>query len=241
VAEERGPATPDRPGDRRLGEDEVAAILRRASLVEARTPLPTRHDPTADELARAAGEVGIDPALVRRAARIRRVREGSLSRALFGAEECIRVTTWAPGPVPTLREALVRAAEISDPEHFVWNGGHTLVRDTVIVEREGTGTSIEVRSDRMGRYLLFWGVAFVALATASASVEALRTLGAFDPLLTLVLPAFLPVLAARPFWRRAQHRALERVELLVMELARLVDEEDPVARSGDGVEEEPEP
>ncbi len=176
---------------------------------------------------------------------IRPLSQPSLSGILFGADEQVGVTARVRAPMPEQRHALVRAAEqgldvpgevsISDPAHFVWKGTRWLVRDTVTIEHDGTETAIEVRSDRTGHYLVFWGASFVVLAVAFAALERLYPMGALTPLLTLVLPAFLPVVAGRPFWRRAQARARERLERLGAELARLIDV-DPAARSGGGVD-----
>lgn len=177
---------------------------------------------------------------------IRPLSDRSLSGLLFGADEMVGVTARVRAPMPERRHALVEAAErglgetgeVSDsgPARFVWKGAGTLVRDTVTVEREGAETSIEVRSDRTGRYLLFWGISFVVLATAAASLEAFHPMGALNPVLTLVLPAFLPVVAGRPFWRRAQDRARDRLERLGAELARLIDD-DPATHPGGGADE----
>jgi len=240
-----GPAGPAR----RLSSGEVSAILQRASLVETHVALPAPYDPTVEDLVQAAREVGLDPALVRRAAAVVPVPESGPSVFLFGAEDRIRVRADLRAPMPERRQALVRAAEHalgsagevteSDPDGFVWKGSGTLVRNRVTLRRAQDGLSLEVLSDRTGRYLLYWGISFLTLATLSGAVGGLATLGSMSPLLLLAVPALLPVLMARPFWKRAQHRARERVELLGMELARLV-EEDPAARSDRGVETEPE-
>ncbi len=219
-------------------------------MVEAASTLPAPHDPTVEDLAEAAREAGLDPAVVRRAAAITPVPDTGLAALLFGAEESIRVRGSLFAPMPERRQTLVQTVEDalgssgevveSDPNRFVWKGVRTLIRDSVSIRKEEGSLTLEVQSDRMGRYLLFWGVAFVTLGTISSQFEGLAMLGALNPLLVLVAPALLPVLLARPFWRRAQRRACRRIELLAMEIARLI-EEDPASRTGGGVGEEPEP
>jgi len=227
----------------------VSAILQRASLVETHMALPAPYDPTVEDLVQAAREVDMDPALVRRAAAVVPVPESGPSVFLFGAEDRIRVHADLQAPMPERRQSLVQAAEDalggsgrvaeSDPDGFVWNGAGTLVRSTVTLRKKGTGLSLEVQADRTGRYLLFWGSSFLTLATISGAVGGLAALGSMSPLLLFAVPALLPILVARPFWKRAQRRARERVELLAMELVRLI-EEDPAAREGGGAETEPE-
>ena len=55
---------------RRFADEEVAAILRRASVRELGADLPSPHDPTLSDLMAAAAEVGLDPGEVRRAAAV---------------------------------------------------------------------------------------------------------------------------------------------------------------------------
>ncbi len=234
---------------RHLSPEEVSVILRRASLVETASGLPAPLDPTVEDLVEAAREVGMDPALVRRAAAVSPVPETGLAGALLGADGRIRLRAHLSAAMPEARDALVRASEDalessgrvtdSDPALFVWEGSRTLSRDRVTIRKEGDALLVDVDSDRTGRYLLFWGISFLTLGVVSGAVGGLATLGAVSPLLLFVAPALLPVLVARPFWKRAQRRAARHLELFAMELARLV-EEDPATLRGDGVDEAPE-
>ncbi len=157
-----------------------------------------------------------------------------LSATLFGADEIVKARATVSAPIPDARYALVRAAEASvggrgeveesAPGRFVWRGARTLERDTVSLEEHGDGTTtIEVRSDRMGRYLLGWGVAFIVLGAGLSYVGS--PLSALHPILEFVVPAFLPVLVGRPFWKRSQRRARERLERSLADIVQLMGEE----------------
>lgn len=160
------------------------------------------------------------------------VRSG-ISARILGADEVVGAAARVAAPIPDARYELVRAAEAaaggagkvteSAPGRFAWEGASMLVRDTVTLEEHEDGTTtIEARSDRMGRYLLSWGIAFIALAVAVSYVG--DPFVSLRPILQIVVPAFLPVLLGRPLWKQSQRRAGERLQRSVTEMARLLEE-----------------
>ena len=90
---------------RRFADDEVADILRRASVREAAVGLPSPHDPTLADLMVAAAEAGMDPAEVRRAAAVDVHRGGSVAGPRWAHRTIgtCRLTFRAPGFPPTQR------------------------------------------------------------------------------------------------------------------------------------------
>lgn len=217
--------------DRRFREREVDLILRRAADVETRSDLPVPGDATLADLMRAAEEAGLDPAEVRRAAAILPPPSGGVSAAVFGAPDRRRVRAFLGGAhLPEARQDLVRTAEAatgrtgevveSDRRRFLWQETHLGGRTRLeLTEAEG-GVEVRAASERAGHYLARWFSAFVAWAALSA----LTPLGSLGP--TAAVLGFLigPIVLARPFWTRADAGTRRRLDRLVMDAMRLVDD-----------------
>ncbi len=221
------------PPARRFSAAEVDAILQRAALSETDPLLPERSGSTLDDLVAAAEEAGLDPAAVRRAAAVVPTGpDGPIARLLGAADRRV-VTAYLPGvALPGLPRALGGAAErglgrpgeigTGKDGQFQWrarsSGGTAVVE---VAQREG-GTEITARAERGAHYLGLWLVGLGGWAALSA----LTPLGALGPLGFATSLLLVPVLIARPFWRRADHRLRRRLERTVIELARVVEEGD---------------
>ncbi|HSG09872.1 MAG TPA: hypothetical protein VLA36_16040 [Longimicrobiales bacterium] len=223
---------------RRFSDEEVTAILRRASVGEVASDLPSPYAPTLNDLVAAAAEVGLDPGEVRRAAAVVPAEGRSVVDLAFGASDRRTCTARLEGTsLPGARQHLVRAAEShlgykgqvveSDRDRFLWQETHLGGRTSVSVAAIGGATEIEVRTDRAGHYLGLWFGGLLGWAGLSA----------LSPVSLPLLPAVLafllaPPLLARPFWIRADKRLRARMEVLVMALARAVEEGGPTAPHG---------
>ena len=184
----------------------------------------------------AAAEVGLDPAAVRRAASIVPAPKGGLASVVLGAPDRRRVqAVLEDAPLPAERSELARASERllgrrgevleDDSGRFVWRENHGIGRTTVELTGGGTGTEVRVEADRAGHYLAGW---FAGLAGWGA-LSALTPLGALGPVGGVISLLAVPILLARPFWKRADKRLQRRLEDLTLELARVVEEEGPAA------------
>jgi len=228
------------PRPRRFSDAEVEAILRRAALAEADILVPQRRDTTLDDLVAAAAEAGLDPAAVRRAAAVvPPAPDGPIARLLGAADRRV-VTAYLPGVSPPDRprelagaaeRGLGRSGEIrtATEGRFEWrsrsSGGLATVE---VAERDG-GTEIAARAERGAHYLGLWLVGLGGWAALSA-LTPVGTLGPMGVAASLLL---VPVLIARPFWRRSDRRLRRELERTVFELARVVEEDRRVG-SGPG-------
>jgi hypothetical protein len=238
VSDDGVPSLPAGPGSgegatvpaRRLSEDEVSAILRRAADVDARADLPSGRDSTLEDLMRAAEEVGLDPAEVRRAAAVLPPSTGGVAAAVFGAPDRREVRSFLQGArLPEARQDLVRASESamgragevvdSDPRRFLWQETHLGGRTRVELVETDAGTEIRVSSDRAGHYLGRWFSAFMAWAALSA----LTPLGSLGPAVAVLGFLIAPIVLARPFWKRADAVTRRRLDRVVMDAMRVVD------------------
>lgn len=218
---------------RRFSDAEVDAILRRAALVEAELSVPQRQETTLDDLVAAAAEAGLDPAAVRRAAAVvPPAPDGPIARLLGAADRRV-VTAYLPGVSPPDRakelaevaeRALGRRGEVRPAtveRRFEWrsrsSGGRAAVE---VAERDG-GTEIAARAERGAHYLGLWLLGLGGWAALSA----LTPLGALGPMGIAASLLVVPILIARPFWRRADRRLRQRLERTVFELARVVEED----------------
>lgn len=234
--------------ERRLAAHEVVAILRRASTAEVRGEVPARHDLTLRDLMEVAGEAGLDPAAVRRAAAVESSPPSGFTHTVLGAPGRMSVRARTPVPLPVgagERAALVRAAgallgrggEVleDDPDRLTWRESHGIGRTTVSLAASAAGTEVLVDADRTGHALVAWFGGAVAWAVASALLH-LAALGI--GLWTLGFVA-APFLLARPFWIRSGARLQDDLEHLAMELQRTVEESPatpPELAEGDGAE-----
>lgn len=216
---------------RRFSDDEVAAILARASARETGAGLSAPTDPTLEDLMAAAADAGLDPAEVRRAASLAAPAPGGAARLVLGAPDRRDVLAVLEGvPFPPDTQALARAAERgtgqrgevveSMPGRFVWKERHTGGGTEVSLTQAGSALELRAHADRAGQYAALWFTGLVGWALLSA----LTPLGAL-PLLGKALGFVLaPFLLARPFWVAADRRAAARLERLTLDLARAAEE-----------------
>lgn len=222
---------PDPLPERRFGDEEVRAILARASWREGSgSGLPAPHDPTLDDLLAAAAEAGLDPGEVRRAAALVHLDAGGVGASILGASPRRRTRLMLDGvSMPVDRHAIARAVELAagrpgvvekDPKgRFVWRSRGAAGGMEVIVAPAGTGVEVRVAADRSAATAWIW---FAGLAAWSA-------LSAFTPLAALPMAAKLlgflaaPVVAALPFRAVAGRRLRPRVERMALDVARAVE------------------
>jgi hypothetical protein len=218
----------------------VAAILARAASRDASPDLPAPHDPTLADLMAAAAEAGLDPAEVRRAAALVPPAPAGFAGVALGAPDRREVVAVLEGArLPADTHALVRAAERlaggrgdvvdSAPGLLVWEERHLGGGTTMSAAEAGGALELRVSADRAGAYAGLWFAGLVAWAALSA----LTPLGAL-PLLGKALGFVLaPVLIARPFWVVADRRLRGRLEVAVMDLARVADQQGPAGTVSD--------
>lgn len=224
------------PPARRFDDDEVAAILRRASMRDLAGGLPSPHDPTLGDLMAAAREVGLDADEVRRAAAVEVRRTRGVVDAVMGApdrrevwarlegaripEDTRRVERWA-------EEAMGRRGTVvqGDPGRFVWLAHGAGSRNSVTLVEQDGAVELTVATERAGYYagLLFMGL----LAWAGLSMA--TPLGAL-PMLGKIVGLFVtPPLVVRPFWAASDRRIQEGLERLALRILRASDEAGPIA------------
>jgi hypothetical protein len=217
---------------RQLRDDEVALILSRAADVESRPDLPLAGGSTLAEVMRAAEEAGLDPAEVRRAAAVLPAPSGGLATVAFGAPDRREVQAFLedahlPGErhelVHVAQAALGRSGEVrtSDPARFRWEETHLGGRTTVELEETRGGVSVRATAHRAGHYLGGWFLGLVGWATLSALTNLTATLAPLAVVLGFLL---VPILAARPFWTRSDRATRRRLERLVMDTLRVIDQ-----------------
>ncbi|MEJ2205836.1 MAG: hypothetical protein P8170_17205 [Gemmatimonadota bacterium] len=223
--------TPSRSPARRFTEGEVSDILRRAAEAEGRSGLPTAPDLTLDDLLVAAREAGLDPAVVRRSSAIETRERGGVASVLFGAPDRREVRAVMPrSRLPDDRRDLAAAAERglgregevvgSGPDHFRWQEDHIAGRTRLDLTREGEGTAIRASADRAGHYLGAW---FLGLA-GWALLSALTPVGSLALLPKILSYLVVPVVAARPWWRRRDRDLKKRLEQLTLDVAGIVED-----------------
>lgn len=220
---------------RRLREEEVALILRRAADVEVRADLPPPESATLADLMRAAADAGLDPAEVRRAAAVLPSTGGGAAAAVFGAPDHRELRAFLEeAHLPEEPQALVRAAEAvvgrsgevrgSDPRRFRWEERHLGGRTVLELEETRGGVAVRAAAHRAGHYLGGWFAALVGWATLSALTNLSAVLA---PLLIVLAFLLVPIVAVRPLWRRADATTRRRLDRLVMDALRVVDRRSP--------------
>lgn len=216
---------------RRLRDEEVALILRRAADVETRPELPAAGGATLAEVMRAAEEVGLDPGEVRRAAAILPVSSGGAAQVAFGAPDRREVRAFLEGArltgerhdlVRLAEAALSRSGEVqeSDPGRFRWEETHLGGRTVLELEETQGGVAVRATAHRAGHYLGGWFLGLVGWAVLSALTNLTAVMA---PLLVVLGFLLVPTLAMRPFWTRSDRTTKHRLERLLMDTLRLVD------------------
>lgn len=225
-------AEPD-PAARRLGRRETDLILRRAT--EGGALRSVEDGLTLDELAAAAGEAGIDPAAVRRAAALSTTRADPVQAVLAGAPVHPVVRARFPGRLPpsaaaraqhVIEDALGRRGEVeTDGSDLEWREEHGWGRTRVSVREQAGEVAVEAEAERKGHLLAL----MLGLTTATALV--LQPLGGFaglaadvGSLLAVLLPVLAVLAGTRAIFPFFQRPLLRRLEAAALEVGALVEE-----------------
>ena len=218
----------------RLSDDEVRAVLARAARYEVRAPLPSPHAATLEDLVAAAEEVGLDGAVVRRAAAIHPAPHSTAQALLWGAPAGRTVTGSCGGRIPEDREDLARLAESvtgrrghvveSKPDRWEWESEGGLVRTRVRLEQADGDVRLTVESSRAAALALTLGSLFVGTAAASGALNAFAAVAAAaGPLAAIGGLLAVPLVLTRLLFPRGARGAGDELEHLAMEVVRSVE------------------
>ncbi len=219
------------PLARRVHRAEADRILARASRHDLQRP-DVGDAVTVSDLMEAAAAVGLEPQEVRRAALIERVPPArTFGTVAFGAGSRRDVRAHLTGvEMPDDTAGLERAAEAGlarrgtvlerKEGRFVWGEDGALGRSTVAVEQRDDGIDVRVSADRTGTFTLSWFFGTFALSVLAAMVGLQAQIGVVA---TVLLIGLLPLIFARPFWKRTERRTLALIEDTTMSLLRVLD------------------
>ena len=235
---------------RRFTREETALILHRATEGEQRLETRLEDGLTLDEIARAAGDAGIDVAAVRRAAAITRTPADPFQTWLVVAPVNPMVRGVFAGSVPPERydaarlaveSAMGRKGELEvNATGFVWREEHGFGRTSVGVH--GAGSSVEVigEAERKGHLLavMFGFVTLVAVL--------LQPLGGFaglaalsHPLMAVLAPVGVVLAGTRLVWPALQQPMIRRLESAVLDVGAVAGGSGPATPgTGEGRVEE---
>lgn len=229
--------------DRRYDEKEVGAILQKAAEIQAGlTPEGASEGLTLTDLQKVAAEVGIDPAVVERAARD--VRTGPPERLARGGANTVLLDRTVEGVVTEevwdemvtrLRRHVGKPGRINAHGHTYewWGGWDTGGLMLTTTTRQGK-TRIKLMGETTGGAVIAWtlGPCF-GLLSALASGVAMGKAGQggwmiFAVVMAIIsLALFFTSLTLR-FWRRNVVKGMERVFDEVTELVDLSPEARPM-------------
>lgn len=240
--------TPER--ERSVGPDEAREILRRAARADVRAP--EGDVLTLAELEEAGRQAGLSPALIRRAGALREATSrGAVpgvprpAPLLAGAPTRRRLTASLPGGRSADPSAVKRAAEAvagrpfrklnTGPGRWAWESRVGLEGVVVRLEESGEGeTFLVVEGSRAGGFAALYGGTLVGLAAASGAAGALAAVAATaGPLVAAAGLLGIPLLIARPLYRRGDPPFRDRLEDLAMGLLEALEEPDGLERSDD--------
>jgi hypothetical protein len=154
--------------ERRFSEQEFALILRRATEMKDHpdAPVPARDGLTLGEMKAIARDVGIDPALVERAATSLGAAGSSKTRAILGGPTRLVLEHATSGTLDPERYAhVVDAVRRVTGQHgetreelggLVWKNRGDLNQVHVVVRPDGDQTRIQLTADRDASALLTW-------------------------------------------------------------------------------------
>lgn len=230
-----GDGWPATRADRRFGDEETAEILTRASRQEARSNLPSPHDPTLDDLVAAAEEAGLDGAAVRRAAAVHPVPESGAQSMVFGGQSSRTVRGVIDGPLPEDTASLSRTVETitgkagsvvkSKPGTWIWESRGGLSHTRVVLTEDASGTDITVRGNKAGVLALTYLPLLVGVAAISSGLGLFAAVAeGMGPLVALIGLFGLPLVLTRPLFARFDRGSKDRLEHLTMELIRVAEE-----------------
>ena len=231
----RFPARPQRarsgiPDHRRVYTDaEFSLILRKAAELEnaAVAPGRARDGLTLAEMQAAASEVGIDPALVERAARL---LPASASASPFerllggpahhGGEIHLPVTLDEAGAVRLLSTVQVNAGQPgtghASEVGMVWHASDEGEPFSVTARPEEGGTSVAVRLDRRDTLASVQAVAAVGIAGAATAGFVVASQAGLELGAAAALTGMGGILAlGRLYWTASTRRARERISGMI--------------------------
>jgi len=213
------------------GDEELAFILHKAA--ELARPSNAEGDSSSglslEEIKTVAAEVGLDPSLIERAARLipQGARESRLERLIGGPlqhRRDVRVRTEltaekAAHLLATVRGIVEAQGEgQSDASGMSWHSKGGAVHTSVTANAETAGTHVRVRVDRRGMsFLTAFSSVVATMPFASPLIDA-------GPSIVSVALAVLPVAVGRVFWAYSTRRAREKVEALVDTVGRSLAE-----------------
>jgi len=226
----------DQPA-RRYTEKEFALILRRASELQARpTELPSGEQGlTLPEIAAIAREVGIDPALVERAAlELGRPSARGLAR-LMGGEARSRIEESVPGTLTEddyqrVVDAVRRTTGLQGQAReelgsLEWRGGSDVSRLFVTVTPGADSTTVVLSADRSDAKGVTWvllGVASLLAAGITGAVVEPSTFAGGAGIIAGMLG--LGAVTARTIWSSSTRRFRTRMEEVLAAVRREIAE-----------------
>jgi hypothetical protein len=212
------------------GDEELALILHKAAEL-ARLSKAERDSSSGlslEEIKTVGAEVGLDPSLIERAARlIPQGPESRLERLIGGPlqhRRDVRVRTTLTAEKAAHLLATVRGiVEVqgegqSDASGMSWHSKGGAVHTSVTANAETGGIRVRVRVDRRGMSFL------TAFSSVVATVPFASPLIDAGPSIISIALAVLPVAVGRVFWVYSTRRARDRVEALVDTVGRSLAE-----------------
>lgn len=213
------------------GDEELALILQKAAEL-ARLSHPEGDSSSGlslEEIKTVGAEVGLDPSLIERAARLipQGANESRLERLIGGPlqhRRDVRVPAKLTAEKAAHLLSTVRAiVEVhgegqSDASGMSWHSKGSAVQTYVTANAEKGGTRVRIRVDR--RVMSF----LTAFSSLVASVPFASPLIDAGPSIVSVALAVLPLALGRVLWAHSTRRAQEKVEALVDTLGRSLAE-----------------
>ena len=227
---------------RRFTREETALILHRATEGEQRLATRLEDGLTLDEIARAAGDAGIDIAAVRRAAAIMHAPADPFQTWLVAAPVNPTVQGVFAGSVPpdrhdaarlAVESAMGRKGELEvDATGFVWCEEHGFGRTSVGVHETDSSVEVIGKAERKGHLLaLMFG--FTTLVAVL-----LQPLGGFaglaalsHPLMAVLAPVGAVLVGTRLVWPALQRPLIRRLESAVLDVGAVAEGSGPVEGS----------
>ena len=229
--------------DPRYTDEQMAVILRRAAELQARGEDAVHR---LQDIQRAAGEAGIDPALVARAAAelagALPSTRGPLDGDLFGASRRIVIDRWVEGPTAAATSPQVLAAirehapelgevkQIGDGIEWRCSTGYS--EWIVVVSPSGRGVRVHVAGSFEGRhFMLNFGALVVGVGSGLGAMSIAPILAASISVGVGALAG--AALVARELWNRSARHERKRLERLADATAAALQAPDGLAEPRD--------
>lgn len=219
--------------------DEIALILRKAAELarSCKVDAGSSSGLSLEEIKAVGAEVGFDPSLIERAARLipQRAEQSILERLIGGPFQHrreVRTSTkltaeTSANLLSTVRTTMEDPGQgQSDASGMSWRASAGVV--SVTTNTETGGTRVRVRIDRRASLVVITLLSLtVSLILASVAVDEAGSM------LGLALAALLPAALGRSIWAYGARRAREKVEALVDAVGRSLAETSQSAPSAD--------